>query len=54
MAIAAKAFAAETNPPPVIVNTTAEPVAAGKFVPAWDSLKQYQCPEWFRDAKFGI
>ena len=20
----------------------------------WESLKQYQCPEWFRDAKFGI
>ena len=19
-----------------------------------DSLKQYQCPDWFRDAKFGI
>lgn len=24
------------------------------FTPDWDSLKQYQCPEWFRDAKFGI
>ncbi|MDI1335841.1 MAG: alpha-L-fucosidase [Lacunisphaera sp.] len=22
--------------------------------PTWDSLRQYQCPEWFRDAKFGI
>ena len=20
----------------------------------WESLQQYQCPEWFRDAKFGI
>jgi alpha-L-fucosidase len=29
-------------------------VAAGKFQPTWDSLKQYQCPQWFRDAKFGI
>jgi alpha-L-fucosidase len=27
---------------------------AGKFQPTWESLKQYQCPEWFRDAKFGI
>ena len=28
--------------------------AAGPFQPTWDSLAQYQCPEWFRDAKFGI
>jgi len=26
----------------------------GPFKPDWDSLKQYQCPDWFRDAKFGI
>ncbi len=32
----------------------AEPVAEGPFKPDWDSLKQYQCPEWYRDAKFGI
>lgn len=31
-----------------------EPMATGKFEPNWDSLKQYECPEWFRDAKFGI
>ena len=30
------------------------PVAAGPFQPTMDSLKQYQCPDWFRDAKFGI
>ena len=30
------------------------PVADGPFTPEWESLKQYQCPEWFRDAKFGI
>src|SRR5438034_1240802 len=30
-------------------------IAAGKFEPSWDSLiKNYQTPEWFRDAKFGI
>ncbi len=28
--------------------------AAEKFEPTWDSLKQYECPEWFRDAKLGI
>jgi alpha-L-fucosidase len=38
----------------VIVSTSAEPVAPGKFQPTWESLSHYQCPEWFRDAKFGI
>jgi alpha-L-fucosidase len=51
-------FAAGSIPssamPAVIVNTTTEPVARGKFQPTWASLKQYQVPEWFRDAKFGI
>jgi alpha-L-fucosidase len=28
--------------------------APKSFQPTWESLKQYQCPEWFRDAKFGI
>jgi alpha-L-fucosidase len=36
------------------VNTATEPMAAGKFKPSWESLSQYQVPEWFRDAKFGI
>ncbi|HMI01405.1 MAG TPA: alpha-L-fucosidase [Pedobacter sp.] len=26
----------------------------GPFQPSWDSLAQYQVPEWYRDAKFGI
>src|ERR1039458_7143897 len=26
----------------------------GPYKPTWDSLQQYECPEWFRDAKFGI
>jgi len=30
------------------------PVARGPFEPSWESLKAYECPEWFRDAKFGI
>jgi alpha-L-fucosidase len=29
-------------------------VAAGPFAPTWESLRQFQCPEWFRDAKLGI
>ncbi len=24
------------------------------FEPNWESLKQYECPTWFQDAKFGI
>lgn len=24
------------------------------FEPSWESLSQYECPEWFQDAKFGI
>jgi alpha-L-fucosidase len=27
---------------------------AGLFQPSWESLRTYECPEWFRDAKFGI
>lgn len=26
----------------------------GKFEPRWESLQHYKCPEWYRDAKFGI
>lgn len=25
-------------------------IAEGPFQPNWKSLKQYECPEWFRDA----
>ncbi|MBV9125257.1 MAG: alpha-L-fucosidase [Planctomycetes bacterium] len=32
----------------------AESITTGKFQPNWESLAQYQTPEWFRDAKFGI
>jgi alpha-L-fucosidase len=30
------------------------PVCEGKYQPTDESLKQKQCPDWFRDAKFGI
>ena len=30
------------------------PLAAGSYQPSWESLSNYQCPEWFQDAKFGI
>jgi alpha-L-fucosidase len=29
-------------------------IGSGPFQPDVDSLKQYQAPDWFRDAKFGI
>jgi alpha-L-fucosidase len=29
-------------------------IAKGPFKPEWNSLTNYQTPEWFRDAKFGI
>jgi alpha-L-fucosidase len=35
--------------------SAAPPAAAdGLFKPEVESFKQYRCPEWFRDAKFGI
>jgi alpha-L-fucosidase len=40
--------------PTVIVDTRAEPIAAGPFKPTWQSLQQYKVPDWFRNAKFGI
>ena len=30
------------------------PIAEGPFQATWSSLTNYQTPEWFRDAKFGI
>jgi alpha-L-fucosidase len=39
---------------PVAVNTATEPMTPGKFLPTWESLKQYEAPAWFRDAKFGV
>ena len=27
---------------------------AGPYQPTWDSLLQYEAPDWYRDAKFGI
>jgi alpha-L-fucosidase len=30
------------------------PIAPGPFQPTRESLRQYRCPDWFHDAKFGI
>ena len=37
-----------------VVACAATKEAEGPFLPTWDSLQAYECPEWFRDAKFGI
>lgn len=38
----------------VNVSEEHEPMMTGKYAPDWESLSQYDVPEWFRDAKFGI
>lgn len=32
----------------------AEPMEQDKYQPTWESLSDYECPDWYRDAKFGI
>jgi alpha-L-fucosidase len=29
-------------------------IEQGPFEPTWESLRTFQCPQWFQDAKFGI
>ena len=38
----------------VPVSEAQEKMKTGEFAPTWESLRQYQVPEWFRNAKFGI
>lgn len=38
----------------VEVSEAQEPSQDGRFEATWESLSQYETPEWFRDAKFGI
>jgi alpha-L-fucosidase len=40
---------------PALTSAAGNAIAAGPFQPTWESLAGgYQCPDWFRDAKFGI
>lgn len=39
---------------PALAAAAAIPAATGPFAPTLDSLRRYQAPDWFRDAKFGI
>ncbi|HPD17815.1 MAG TPA: alpha-L-fucosidase [Planctomycetota bacterium] len=41
-------------PPPAEPIPAKIEIAEGPFQPTMESLTKYQCPEWFRDAKFGI
>lgn len=38
----------------VKTDTSKEPMAKGPYEASVESLSAYECPEWFRDAKFGI
>ena len=38
----------------IFLVSISSPSLAQKFDSSWESLQQYQCPEWFRDAKLGI
>lgn len=38
----------------VPVSEADEPMMQGKFQPTWQSLQNYEVPEWFRNVKFGI
>jgi len=46
--------AAAAEAPAAAPAPDAEPPTQTKFSPTWDSLKRYEVPAWFRDAKFGI
>ena len=37
---------------PVLEND--EPMQTGRYEPTWESLSEYETPEWFKNAKFGI
>lgn len=54
LTLAATHMAAQHQVYQIPVQENDEPMATGKFTPDWESLKTYEVPEWFRDAKFGI
>lgn len=53
--MATRCFAEGKSKPTSATAKQADSQAGKKpFSANWQSLQQYQCPEWFRDAKFGI
>ncbi len=53
LGLATLSSAAEIAPSPAPI-VKPEEIAAGPFKPTDESLAAYHCPDWFRDAKFGI
>jgi len=37
-----------------LLSEVEETASAGPFKPDWESLRHYEIPDWFKDAKFGI
>lgn len=56
IALAATPVASQSLPPVPHVPGPDEAIviAKGPFAPTFDSLAQYRCPDWFRDAKLGF
>lgn len=54
LAIPALYLSDKVNAAEFLSNLESESIANGKFQPNWESLKQFETPEWFRNAKFGI
>lgn len=50
--LGASAMSAQDYKIPVLESD--EPMSTGTYTPDWESLREYEVPEWFRDAKFGI
>jgi alpha-L-fucosidase len=40
--------------PPASASQQFQPAKHGPYQPEWSSLQQHSCPDWYRDAKFGI
>jgi alpha-L-fucosidase len=49
-----KASAAYNGPRAEILKRVDRQASAGPFHPEWQSLANYQVPDWYKDAKFGI
>lgn len=56
LAALSAAITAEGQKPrvPQVVPTEDVAVETGAFSPSWDGTSAWECPDWFRDAKFGI
>lgn len=54
LSVPALIFARQAGASGFFAEMSGEKIANGLFKPDWQSLKQYQTPEWYKDAKFGI